>query len=91
MKESKRSKLPRCVEYTRVFEKSWECYSRAGRRDMNDMVKVMKLLFTNEKLPPEYLDHALNGAEWGGARELHVGGDFLFVIVSMKKKSSHIR
>lgn len=87
MKESKRSKLPRRVEYTRVFEKSWECYNRAGRRNMNDMIKVMKLIFSGEKLPPEYLDHALNGEEWGEARELHVGGDFLLVYRVNEKKN----
>ncbi|OCQ53795.1 mRNA interferase YafQ [Photorhabdus australis subsp. thailandensis] len=79
MISNKRNKLPRRVEYTRTFAKSWERYNRAGRRNMNDMIEVMKLLFTGNKLPEEYLDHKLNGAEWEGARELHVGGDFLLV------------
>ncbi|WP_336432423.1 type II toxin-antitoxin system mRNA interferase toxin, RelE/StbE family [Providencia rettgeri] len=30
-------------------------------------------------IPKEYLDHELEGHEWQGARELHIGGDFLLV------------
>ncbi|MFK3940899.1 type II toxin-antitoxin system YafQ family toxin [Pseudomonas monteilii] len=29
-------------------------------------------------MPPEYLDHELQG-NWGGARECPIGGDFLLV------------
>lgn len=75
----KRSQLPRRAEYTRAFAKSWERYNKAGRRNMNHMADVMALIFAARPLPSEYLDHELNGAEWGGARELHVGGDFLLV------------
>lgn len=39
----------------------------------------MKLLFLRKTIPAEYLDHELEGSEWKGARELHVGGDFLLV------------
>ncbi|MCU5775624.1 type II toxin-antitoxin system YafQ family toxin [Erwiniaceae bacterium BAC15a-03b] len=76
---SKRSKLPRRVEYTKTFAKSWERYNKAGRRDMNDMAEVMAIIFSGKEIPPEYSDHELQGAEWGGSRELHVGGDFLLV------------
>jgi mRNA interferase YafQ len=76
----RRAKLPREVCYTREFQKAWERYNRAGRNDMNRAVEVMQLLFTNqEEIPPEYLDHQLEGDEWDGARELHIGGDFLLV------------
>lgn len=77
--KSKRSKQPRRVEYTRTFAKSWERYNRAGRRDMHLLCEVMSLIFCNKQIPPEYLDHELNGEDWEGARELHVGGDFLLV------------
>ncbi|NHB98151.1 type II toxin-antitoxin system YafQ family toxin [Photorhabdus stackebrandtii] len=76
MINNKRSKLPRRIEYTRTFAKSWERYNR-GRRNMNDMIEVMKLIFSDKELPEKYLDHELKGAEWEGARELHVGGDFI--------------
>ncbi|WJD50577.1 MULTISPECIES: type II toxin-antitoxin system YafQ family toxin [unclassified Enterobacter] len=75
----KRSKLPRRVEYTRTFAKSWARYNKAGRRNMHAVADVMSLIFCQTTLPAEYLDHELNGAEWAGARELHIGGDFLLV------------
>lgn len=75
----KRSKQPRRVEYTRTFAKSWARYNKAGRRNMHEAVQVMTLIFSRSHLPAEYLDHELNGAEWAGARELHIGGDFLLV------------
>jgi len=79
MKESKRSKLPRRVEYTRTFAKAWERYNRAGRRNMSDMTHVMTLIFTATPLPPEFLDHFLKGEEWDNAKECHIGGDFLLI------------
>ncbi|NDL64296.1 type II toxin-antitoxin system YafQ family toxin [Acerihabitans arboris] len=79
MTNPKRKRIPRRIDYTRTFQKSWERYNRAGRRDMNAMADVMALLFRNDTLAPEYLDHELSGGEWGGARELHVGGDFLLI------------
>ena len=79
MTDSKRKMIPCRVDYTRTFQKSWERHNRAGRRDMNAMADVMTLIFRNDIIPPEYLDHELSGGEWGGARELHVGGDFLLI------------
>lgn len=75
----KRANLPRQVGYTREFKKSWERYKRAGKRDMHQAVLVMKIIYAGQSIPPEYLDHGLIGAEWEGARELHIGGDFLLV------------
>jgi mRNA interferase YafQ len=46
---------------------------------MNAAREVMALLFLGNPLPPEYLDHELKGSEWEGARECHIGGDFLLV------------
>ncbi|EIC82809.1 type II toxin-antitoxin system YafQ family toxin [Serratia sp. M24T3] len=79
MKENKRSKLPRRVEYTRTFAKAWERYNRAGRRNMNNMTEVMKLLFIGSALPAEFLDHYLLGGDWDNAKECHIGGDFLLI------------
>lgn len=78
-KKQKRAALPKRIAYTPEFRKSWERYNRAGRRDMNEARKVMALLFLGNPLPPEYLDHELQGSEWEGARECHIGGDFLLV------------
>jgi len=45
---------------------------------MNDVQKVMAMLFLGQQLPAEYLDHALTG-DWSGFRECHIGVDFLMV------------
>ncbi|WP_434773393.1 type II toxin-antitoxin system YafQ family toxin [Pseudomonas entomophila] len=45
---------------------------------MNEAVEAMALLFKGQPLPPAYLDHELKG-NWDGARECHIGGDFLLV------------
>lgn len=75
----KRAKIPRQTAYTSSFQKSWERYNNAGRRDMNSALTVMEMLFSRKIIPAEYLDHELEGSEWKGARELHIGGDFLLV------------
>lgn len=77
--KSKRAKQPRQIAYTSTFKKSWERYNKAGRRDMNEAVTIMGILFSQKTIPAEYLDHELEGREWNGARELHIGGDFLLV------------
>jgi len=38
----------------------------------------MLLVANDAPLPPEWLDHVLNG-EWAGYRECHIGGDFLLI------------
>lgn len=53
---------------------------------MNDVVTVMELIFANKKIPPEYMVHELKG-DWNGARELHIGGDFL-LIYSIEEKEN---
>ena len=46
---------------------------------MGLLKEVMLLLVANDApLGPEWKDHPLKG-EWGGARECHVGGDFLLI------------
>ncbi|WP_130099613.1 type II toxin-antitoxin system YafQ family toxin [Siccibacter turicensis] len=79
MIKNKRSSLPRRVDYTRTFAKSWERYNRAGRHDMPELIEAMTRLFHGGVLPASYRDHALQGEQWDGARELHIGGDFLLV------------
>jgi mRNA interferase YafQ len=74
----KRATLPRRVDYTPEFKKSWDRYNKAGRHDMKAMRAVMGIIWEGQPLPPEYLDHELRG-EWGGSRECHVGGDFLLI------------
>jgi mRNA interferase YafQ len=77
-KKQKRADIPNQCSQTPEFKKSWERYKRAGQRDMNEVRKVMTLLFLGETLPPEYRDHSLRG-QWEGFRECHIGGDFLLI------------
>jgi mRNA interferase YafQ len=77
---SKRTSLPRAAGYAKLFLKDWERLSHSGRYDMKRLKEVMLLLIANEEpLGAEWLDHPLTGDDWGGARECHVGGDFLLI------------
>jgi mRNA interferase YafQ len=80
----KRAPLPRRVDYTAEFRKSWERHNRAGRSDMQAMREVMTLIWIGQPLPAQYLDHELRG-EWEGTRECHVGGDFLLIYQSTER------
>lgn len=76
---SKRTALPRRLDFTGSFVKDWGRLSRSGRYDMKRLKRVMLLLAGNETpLGPEWRDHALKG-EWSNHRECHVGGDFLLI------------
>ena len=76
---SKRTNLPRRVDFARSFLKNWERLSRSGRYDMKRLKKAMLLLAANDAPPgAEWKDHALKG-EWSKHRECHVGGDFLLI------------
>ena len=76
---TKRAPFPRLAEYAKTFLNDWERLSRTGRYDLNLLKEVMLLLVGNDApLGPEWKDHPLKG-EWGGARECHVGGDFLLI------------
>lgn len=78
MANAKRANLPFRTNHTRTFEKAWDRYNKAGRRDMNAVREIMWLVACRDPLPPEYCDHALTG-DMEGFRELHIGGDFLLV------------
>ncbi len=75
----KRVSLPRVSEYSKTFLSDWTRLSRTGRFNMGKLKEVMMLLIANdESLGAEWKDHELKG-NWGGYRELHVGGDFLLI------------
>ena len=76
---AKRADPPRTSDYTKKFGKDWERLTHSGRYDMRRLKEAMMLLIAADAaLPPEYLDHALEG-EWQDFRECHVGGDFLLI------------
>ena len=71
--------LPRKSDYTKSFLKDWDRLSRTGRFDMNRLKEPMMLIIADEgPLPPEWLDHELQG-NWADHRECHAGGDFLLI------------
>ena len=76
---SKRTNLPRRIDYARNFLRDWARLSRSGRYDMKRLKAVMLQLIANDApLGPEWKDHSLKGA-WAKYRECHVGGDFLLI------------
>lgn len=75
----RRADLPRASDYTRQFRKDWDRYNKAGKADMNRAIELMTLIILKMPLGPEWSDHQLSGSEWDGAREAHIGGDFLLV------------
>jgi len=75
----RRASLPRASEYTKQFRKDWDRYNKAGKVDMNRAIELMTLIILQKPLGAEWADHELSGGEWKGAREAHIGGDFLLV------------
>ena len=79
MSAAKRAPHPRACDFAKAFSKDWDRLSRSGRYDMNRPKQAMLLLIAGDApLPPEWKDHPLKG-EWTGARECHIGGDFLLI------------
>lgn len=76
---ARRAALPRASDYTKEFRKDWDRYNKAGRMDMNRAIELMTLIILKQPLGPEWADHPFSGDEWNGAREAHIGGDFLLV------------
>ncbi|MGI2035267.1 type II toxin-antitoxin system YafQ family toxin [Rhizobium panacihumi] len=77
--DARRVPRPRACDYTQPFRKDWERYNKAGKTDMNRAIELMLLIMLKKPLGPKWRDHALSGKEWHGAREAHIGGDFLLV------------
>ncbi|TGV55482.1 type II toxin-antitoxin system YafQ family toxin [bacterium M00.F.Ca.ET.141.01.1.1] len=75
----RRASLPRASDYTKQFRKDWDRYNKAGKADMNRAIELMMLIILKRPLGAEWSDHELSGKEWKGAREAHIGGDFLLV------------
>ena len=88
MAKAKASKL-RLFEPIKAFDKDWEKLAHSGRYDLNRLKLVMVMLLDpGLPLPPEYLDHPLQGS-WDGYRECHIGGDWLLIyrLADIGKKS----
>jgi mRNA interferase YafQ len=46
---------------------------------MNRAIELMTLIILKKPLGAEWADHEFSGSEWNGAREAHIGGDFLLI------------
>ena len=75
----RRASLPRASEYTKQFRKDWDRYNKAGKMDMTRAIELMTLIILKRQLGAEWADHEHSSREWKGAREAHIGGDFLLV------------
>lgn len=71
--------MPRASDYAKQFRKDWDRYNKAGKTDMNRAIELMTRIILKQPLGAEWSDHELSGKEWKGAREAHIGGDFLLV------------
>jgi len=71
--------LPRKLDYTSSFSKSWEKYNKTGEVDLSQVRDVCKYFVSREPLPAHYKDHELKGNKWKEHRELHLDGDLLLV------------
>ncbi|PLR35876.1 type II toxin-antitoxin system YafQ family toxin [Chimaeribacter californicus] len=79
--------LPRKLDYTSQFARSWERYNKAGRYDLSQIREVCQYLVWRMPLPAQYRDHELAGKPWMGHRELHLDGDFLLVYQRNEEKN----
>jgi mRNA interferase YafQ len=77
--KAKRAPLPKKADYTRQFGKDWERLTHSGKQDMARLKEAMLILIANDgPMPPEWLDHELQG-EWSDHRECHAKGDLLLI------------
>jgi mRNA interferase YafQ len=65
------------VVYTTRIKRDMKRLKKQGK-DINEVVRTLKLLATGEPMPAQYRDHALHG-ELEGFREYHLEGDWLVV------------
>jgi mRNA interferase YafQ len=65
------------VKFTKQFKKDFK-RAEKQHRDLNILKNVVNMLANGEKLPREYLDHALTG-NYKGKRECHLSPDWLLI------------
>jgi mRNA interferase YafQ len=70
---------PKRSGHTRKFRQDGKRLQRSGRYPMEELKAVMRLLIENAgPLPPEYVDHSLQG-DWRDYRDCHIRGDWLLI------------
>jgi mRNA interferase YafQ len=65
------------LNYSTQFKRD---YKRMKKRGANtaDLVAVLKVLCSNNRLPEKYKDHTLKG-EWSGYRDCHIADDWVLI------------
>jgi mRNA interferase YafQ len=62
---------------TNRFEKDYKKATKSGK-DINKLKQIMKMILSEEPLPPKLRDHKLIG-NYQGRRECHLEGDWLLI------------
>jgi len=63
--------------FTSRFKKDVRLAKKRGK-DTAELLKLIELVLSEEKLPPDYVDHPLKG-DWIGHRDAHIEGDWLLI------------
>ena len=70
----------RTIKRTTRFKKDYKREAKGRHRATldTDLVATVRMLASDEKLPPRYVDHALGG-EWKDHRDCHVKPDLVLI------------
>ena len=63
--------------YSGRFKRDLKTVQKRGK-DMEKIMRLMRLLIEGNPLPPEYRDHALKGS-WRSFRDAHIEPDWLLI------------
>jgi mRNA interferase YafQ len=67
----------RIIQQSAKYRKEYRNAERQGK-DMSKIIKVIKMLANDIKLPKRYKDHAMKG-KWKGYRDCHIEGDWVLI------------
>lgn len=65
------------IKRHKQFSKDFS-HTKMSEKHFGKFIVYVAKLIQSEPLPPEALDHALEG-NWSGFREFHISGDFLVI------------
>ena len=85
MKVKKVLSIKRHKQFTKDFS-----HAKMSEKHFGKFIVYVAKLLQNEPLPPEALDHALEG-NWSGFREFHISGDLLVVYMFDEQTLNLIR
>lgn len=59
------------------FKRDFKKLQKVGK-DLRKLITVMQIISKEQKLPPQYNDHPLQG-EWQGFRDCHIENDWVLI------------